>query len=401
MKFIVFIGLVTTGCINQLGGAFKYPPDHMQTGLSASAQKLLVQSQRDLTTTAIRDVHTHVVGLGTGNSGAFIHEDMQSLLHPMRRFRFAVYMSAAGVANLAQADDAYMARLVELVRNTGHQGKYYLLAFDKHYNRDGNVDLTQTEFYTPNEYVFALAEKYPDYFIPAISVHPYRPDAISELEKWAKKGARLIKWLPSAMGIDPADERCDPFYQKVKELNMVILTHAGEEKAVEAENAQALGNPLLLRKPLDMGLKIVVAHCASLGYDIDFDDPKKPLVPSFELFLRLMDTPKYQGLLFGELSATIQRNRMHVLETLLERKDLHSRLVNGSDYPLPAVNSLIRTGKLMDAGFLSSEERDAINEIYSYNPLLFDFVLKRTLKSPKTGAQFSPDIFVSNANLGL
>jgi len=59
--------------------------------------------------------------------------------------------------------------------------------------------------------------------------------------------------------------------------------------------------------------------------------------------------------------------------TLLKRQDLHSRLVNGSDYPLPAINSLIWTRSLVRSGFITAEERQSLNEIYDYNPLLFDF----------------------------
>ena len=35
--------------------------------------------------------------------------------------------------------------------------------------------------------MFKFYEKYPDLFVPVISVHPYRKDAVQELEKWAKK----------------------------------------------------------------------------------------------------------------------------------------------------------------------------------------------------------------------
>ena len=101
-----------------------------------------------------------------------------------------------------------------------------------------------------------------------------------------------------------------------------------------------------------------------------------------------MDEPKYAGLLFGEISAMLQFNRMPVpLATLLKRQDLHSRLVNGSDYPLPAVNSLIWTRSMARAGFITAEERQALNEIYDYNPLLFDFVLKRTTAPPRNEAK--------------
>jgi mannonate dehydratase len=143
-----------------------------------------------------------------------------------------------------------------------------------------------------------------------------------------------------------------------------------------------------------------MAHVASLGTSIDFDDPEKKEVPSFDLFLRLMDEKKYEGLLFGEISGTTQVNRLSIpLTTLLERQDLHSRLVNGSDYPLPAINIVIWTSTLVSEGFITTEERLLLNEIYDINPLLFDFVLKRTLRHPKIGNQFPPSIFLKHPEL--
>ena len=113
-----------------------------------------------------------------------------------------------------------------------------------------------------------------------------------------------------------------------------------------------------------------------------------------------MDEAKYRGLVFGEVSAMLQFNRMpKPFSTLLQRQDLHPRLVNGSDYPLPAINALIRTRSLASDGFISSEERTALNEIYDFNPLLFDFVLKRTMRHPQTKQKLAPSVFMENPGL--
>src|SRR5436190_12138921 len=166
------------------------------------------------------------------------------------------------------------------------------------------------------------------------------------------------------MGVDPSDPQCDSFYQKIKELDLILLSHGGEEKAVEAEEDQKLGNPLLLRRPLDHGVKVIIAHCAGLGDNEDLDDPQRKRVPNFDLFLRLMDEKRYEGLLFADISAMTQYNRTGTsLTTILRRQDLHERLVNGSDYPLPAINVVIRTGALVKQGYITREERACLNEI--------------------------------------
>jgi hypothetical protein len=172
--------------------------------------------------------------------------------------------------------------------------------------------------------------------------------------------------------------------------------------ALDADEDQRLGNPLLLRRPLDHGVKVIVAHCAGLGSNPDLDDPQKRLTPNFDLFVRLMDDKRYLGLVFGEISAMTQFNRLgRPLTTILSRENLHERLVNGSDYPLPAVNVLIRTRPLVRQGYITAAERECLNEIYDYNPLLFDFVLKRTIRSPGTQKRLPASVFMTNSGLGV
>jgi mannonate dehydratase len=147
-------------------------------------------------------------------------------------------------------------------------------------------------------------------------------------------------------------------------------------------------------------VRVIIAHAASLGDCEDLDSGKSEKKKCFELFLRMMDEPKYNGLLFGEISAMLQFNRMPVpFETLLRRPDLHARLVNGSDYPLPAINALIWTRSLARDGFITDAEREAVNEIYDYNPLLFDFVLKRTARHRQTKQKLAASVFAANPGL--
>ena len=388
--------------LHYIGGASSRRPAELHDGLSTPAADLMKRAFDDVDPRRLVDYHTHVVGLGAGGTGNLINPAMRSRRRPLKYLKFLVYLGASGIENLESADREFALRLADQARHIEHHGTYRLLAFDKHYRADGTVNLDKTEFYTSNGYVFSLAAEFPDLFAPTMSVHPYRADALPELELWAARGARMVKWLPNAMGIDPSDPRCDPFYRRMRELGVVLLSHTGEEKAVEAEEDQRLGNPLHLRRPLDHGVKVVAAHCAGLGKNPDLDHPDRPLVPNFRLFLRLMEEPRYEGLLFGDISAVTQLNRMgEPLMTILKRTELHARLVNGSDYPLPAINIVISTWALARAGYITRAERAGLNEIYDYNPLLFDFVLKRTLKAPGAGQRFPASVFMANPALGV
>jgi len=388
--------------LHQIGGAFKHRPEDLHQKISDKSSDLIKRSYEDIDPALLIDHHTHIAGLGMGGSGAFVNPKMRTWRHPLHRLKFKVYMSSAAVGDEEDADAEFVYRLTTLVSQMPHHGRHRLLAFDKNYRKDGSVNLDKTEFYVPNTYVFQLAERYPELFVANISVNPYRPDALQELEKWARGGARVVKWLPNAMGIDPSDPACDSFYQKMKELDLILLSHGGEEKAVEAEEDQKLGNPLLLRRALDHGVKVIVAHCAGLGSNDDLDDPERKTLPNFDLFLRLMDEKKYEGLVFGEISAMTQFNRVgKPLTTILSRTDLHDRLVNGSDYPLPAVNILIRTKPLLTLGYLTPSECESLKEIYHFNPLLFDFVLKRTVKLPGTNSRLPSSVFMTNSAVGV
>lgn len=386
--------------LHHIAGAFTHQPEELRDTIGAKAGDLIKRSFDDIDPSSLLDYHTHVAGLGTGDSGAFVHPKMLDWRHPLHRLKFKFYLSAGGVTDEAKADQQMVQRLTNLIKHIDGHGKHRLLAFDKNYHRDGTPNLARTEFYVPNDHVFTIAEQHPDCFEPVISVNPYRADALDELDRGARRGARMVKWLPNAMGIDPADELCDPFYQKMKELGLVLLSHGGEEKAVEAEEDQRLGNPLLLRRPLEHGVKVIIAHCAGLGDNEDLDDPERKPLPNFDLFLRLMGEKRYEGLLFADISAITQYNRAgHPLMTILRRDDLHERLVNGSDYPLPAINVLIRTGTLRKQGYITADERAWLNEIYDYNPLLFDFVLKRTIRLPGSERRLPASIFMAHPAL--
>jgi uncharacterized protein len=392
---------VLSGClIDEMGGAFTHEPEEFSVKASQGAKALVAKAFEGIEAQRLVDYHTHIVGLGTGNNGTFVNPEMRSWRHPVKHFKFNIYLSASGIRNVANADAEYVGRLVRLIRSMERHGKYRILAFDRYYNPDGTMNPGKTEFYVPNEYVFKLCQDYPDLFLPVISVNPYRKDALLELRKWAEKGVRYIKWLPNAMGINPADPRIDPFYAEMKSHDMILLTHTGEEQAVEAEADQQWGNPQLLRKPLSHGIRVIMSHCASLGDCVDLDSPKREKRSCFSLFLRMMDEKQYEGLLFGEISAQFQFNRLSVpISTILKRHEMHHRLVNGSDYPMPGVNVLLRTRDLVQDGFISSEERSLLNEIYGYNPLLFDFVLKRTVHLPNSDQKLSNCIFTPNPKL--
>ena len=124
------------------------------------------------------------------------------------------------------------------------------------------------------------------------------------------------------MDINPADETLIPFYDRLVELGLPLLTHAGDERSFGTNN-DALGDPLLLELPLQRGVTVIAAHIASMGTIQG--------KANFDRLLQLFD--KYDNL-YADISALTQINRLGYLQRALAREDIHARLVYGSDWPL-------------------------------------------------------------------
>lgn len=328
------------------------------------------------------DSHAHLVGIGDTPSGIRVNPKLQGVLHPLEYGRREFFLNA-GCAEVPgkSVDTAYVDRLGQLLEAFPPGAKVLLFAFDRTFKPGGEVDWEETAFHVPDAYVRDTARKHADRFEWVASIHPYRRDCVQALEDAKRDGARAIKWLPSAMGIDPASELCDPFYAAAARLDLPLISHAGLERAVAGTDRQDFGNPLKLRRALKAGVRVVVAHCASMGKDRDLDQGRDaPYVASFELFARLMEEPEHRGRLFGDISALTQTHRAKIaLDRVMRSAPWHSRLLNGSDYPLPGLMPIFSPDYLVSAGFLEAAAAPVLTEIRRHNALLFDFVLKRSL----------------------
>lgn len=404
---IVWIAIFSIVGCDPIGGAFEHEPQDLQNKISPEARALMDHAFEGIDPSQLRDYHTHMLGMNTELNGTFVNEGWQTpfggLIHYIQ---FEVYKSAAAITDVTQADAQYLTRLKNLIQYMPHHGKFGIMAFDYFHDEAGNPIQELSTFHVPNSYVMDIAKDNPDLFFPIISIHPYRNDAVKVLTNYAKEGVRFVKWLPNAMGIHPASEhmndQLEAYYRVMQNYGMTLISHTGDEKATEAEEFQNLGNPLFLKKPLDMGVKVVMAHVASLGECREEDSAIcTPGTPYIDLALNMLEDPNFKYLLFADISALTQDNRKDNLDKVLEKTAIHSQLINGSDYPLPAVNIVIQTRTLESSGYITAKERESLNEIYNFNPLLFDFVLKRSLRHTKTGIKFPLSVFLEHPNLPI
>lgn len=357
------------------------------------SQAVIDSAWEGLEADLVWDCHSHLIGVGDDNSGIWINPALESIGHPIQSIQKQFYLNASCTEDDGHVDSNFVQQLLRFKAGLRPGSKIMLLAFDYHYDEKGERHPELSSFYTPNEYAQKIAQTYHEHFHWIASIHPYRKDAVNALNKAVANGARAVKWLPPAMGMDPASPLCDAFYEAMALHNIPLLSHAGQEMAVHGGDTQDFGNPLRLRRALEHGVPVIVAHCGSLGTGIDLDKGANgPQVDNFDLFTRMMDEPGNETKLYADISALTQLNRLgKPLATVLERDDWHSRLLNGSDYPIPGVMPLFSVNTMAAQGYLDEQLVAPIDALRHHNPLLFDFALKRHLVFK--GKRFSNVIF--------
>ena len=376
-------GLFTGLAADEADAAAPAPPP----APDAAEQALLARCFDGLDPAALWDAHAHLLGVGDGGSGCRIHPHLLQWWHPVEFVRRRVILSAAGVDSDSPAiDAAYVARLRRLADEFPTGARWLLYAFDDAHDDAGQARPDWSTFHVPDAYAAKVAATVPERFAWVASVHPYREDALERLDQAIAGGALAIKWLPSAMNIDLRDARLKRYYERLASAKMPLIVHCGEEHAVPGAGRDDLGNPLLLRAPLASGVRVIAAHCASLGKADDLDHPARGAVPAFNLFARLMDEHGHEDRLLGDVSALFQRNRSaDCWRTVLKRSGWHARLLHGSDYPLPGLGPLYSLAALVRAGLLDAELMRPLQALRRRNPLLFDLALKRVLRADGQG----------------
>lgn len=183
--------------------------------------------------------------------------------------------------------------------------------------------------YVPNEYAFACAKESLaasgtfGRLLPAMSVHPYRPDAAYETARWIEQGTVAMKWLPPSQNIDLRDSRCRSIYELLAQARIPLIVHAGGEHTLKVIRPEQ-EDPSCIRPALEAGVTVVVAHCATptLWWDTDY----------FKGFLEL--ARKHPNC-YGDTSAMCAFGKAVWLRRLMDCPDILPKLVHGSDWPVP------------------------------------------------------------------
>jgi hypothetical protein len=303
------------------------------------------------------DLHVHIVGNGAGGTGCWLR--VNGWRRPFAAFMLR-HIGLPGSALSGDLDRLYAERLLQLVRESSLEAAV-ILAHDQVYDAQGRVIEGAGSFFVPNDYVLQLAREHPE-FLPAVSIHPARPDAMEELERCLAEGAVMMKCLPNCHNIDCNDRRYTRFWERLAGAGLPLLAHTGGEHTVPVVRRE-FSDPRILRLPLECGVTAIAAHCGTKSgvFDPDY----------FGVFVEM--SRKYPNL-YGDSSAfNVPIRGQHVPECV--REPLASRILHGSDYPVPVFGHWAWT-----RGLISWEDFRRCEGLS--NVLERDYQLKRAMVFP-------------------
>lgn len=219
-----------------------------------------------------------------------------------------------------ELDRLYVEKLLEWVRGSSLDA-VVILAQENVYDSAGKVMEEYGIAYVPNDYVLKLAQEHVE-FLPAVSIHPARPDALEELERCIAGGAVMMKCLPNCQNIDCADRRFTKFWERMAQAGIPLLAHTGGEHTLQVVRPE-FADPRTLEWPLQCGVTVIAAHAGSKSGLFD---------PEYFHHFRAMAL-KHPNF-YGDNSAFNIPVRSRIIRPCTDQP-LAEKILHGSDYPVP------------------------------------------------------------------
>lgn len=267
----------------------------------------------------ILDVHVHVASLDTARTGCLMSPALcRSVLFRLIFWKLGIRADAPPEEADRKLDQVFRTQ----VDNAPSCERFAILALDAVHDERGERLESLTRYVVSNDFVLARAAA-DRRLVPAVSIHPYRKDALDELDRCRALGARLVKWIPNSQGFPPDDSRILPFYRKAAALGIPLLVHTGPEYSLGCLE-QRFGDPERLRPALDAGCVVIAAH----GGGPEWRNLGRPYRP----FLAML---RKHPNLYADTSAMCLLTRRRWLLKLLKEEGAAEKLVHGSDCPIP------------------------------------------------------------------
>ena len=281
----------------------------------------------------IIDCHVHISALTPGH-GCMSQRVLRS--PPFRFIRWRLGIRGENEAT----ERALEKKLADTIVETAAIDAAVVLAFDAVYDDEGRLDNRNTHLHVSNDYAIKVCRRNPKMLFGA-SVHPYRKDAVAEIERCVAAGAVLLKWLPIVQNFDPSDDRCIPVYEAIAHHGLPLLSHTGGEKSLPNLNVNVM-DPALLLRALQRGVTVIAAHCGTRSKSSETD-----FLPTF------MRMAKEHERFFGDTAALCLPTRSYAFPKLMADRTVMEKLVHGSDWPIPCLPPATILGLMKSLGLMT------------------------------------------------
>lgn len=230
----------------------------------------------------------------------------------------------------------YTKNLINSIKNSNHISKSVLFGVDARVDYRGNIIDKDPTVCATNEDLLELYQNNKDIIIPFFSINPMRRDALDLIDKYYDLGFKGAKFLQNYWAVDTKDTKYRAYFQKLKDKNIPLIIHIGNEGSIESfKEYESID---MLYYSLDIGLKVISAHMAlshekSEIFRVFSSNPKYFNSEYFKL-LEMLET---HDNLYADISAILTPTRAKVLRHLSKQNNIHHKLLYGTDYPVAAI----------------------------------------------------------------
>jgi len=249
----------------------------------------------------------------------------------------ALFAKQLGVDRKELAADpynGYIKTLISSIKNSEHIEKVVLFGVDACVNDAGEVTHKDKTVCATNEDVAAVYTANPDIIIPFFSINPKRPDALELIDKYTALGFRGAKFLQNYWGVDTREARYRPYFEKLAANNLPLIIHTGSEDGIHSH--KSCEGIAMLEHPLDAGVTVVCSHLALSHEKSRFLKAVSKNPKNFnDEYFALLEMLKTRKNLYADISALLTFTRAKVLRHLSEQRDIHDKLLFGTDFPVP------------------------------------------------------------------
>lgn len=158
-------------------------------------------------------------------------------------------------------------------------------------------------------------------FLYGANLNPFSSTLEADVATAVRDGAVLVKLMPSFQRVDPADSRCDAYWQLMRAHQLPVLVHTGPEHTLAGGPAR-FNDPARLRRAAEMGVTLICAHCGC-----------PMMLHERSGFAAWAELVRAFPNVYGDVSGFCGCVRHWWLRRILRNPQLAARLVFGTDFP--------------------------------------------------------------------